>query len=281
MPVNDPLRQAANGVLPGQLIEHAIRAGYVEAGRFTMSAENIQPASLDLRLGEKAARIRCSFLPGSDTVGHKLKEYALAELDLRGDGAMLEVGHPYLVELKERLRLPGGLFGRANPKSSTGRVDVFTRVITDRSHRFDEVAPGYEGALYLEVVPLSFPILVREDLTLNQLRLTMGRPWLDDEAIRRAHEAEPLLYRAGEPVPADELVLSDGLFLSLDLQGDQSGRVGYSARSHAPLLDLRRSGELEPGPFWEPVFREDGDRVVLSPNKFYLLMSNEAVSVPP
>jgi len=275
------LVRSGDGVLPGQLLGHAVRAGYIDAGRFRVPSENIQPASLDLRLGETAVRIRCSFLPGGDTVEKKLKEYTLDEIDLRGGGAMLEVGHPYLVELKERLHLPDGLRGRANPKSSTGRIDVFTRVITDRSERFDEIAPGYDGSLYLEIVPLSFAIRVREDLTLNQLRLIMGRPALSDAAIREAHEREPLLYRAGDPVPAGELTLSDGLFLGLDLRGDGSGRVGYSAREHAPLLDLLRAGELDPAPFWEPVTHEAGDRVILSPNRFYLLMSNEAVSVPP
>jgi dCTP deaminase len=274
------LSRSGDGVLPGQLIEHAIRAGYVDAGRFKIPPENVQPASLDLRLGETAYRIRCSFLPGHDSVAAKLEEYTLDEIDLRR-GAMLEVGHPYLVELKERLHLPEGLRGKANPKSSTGRIDVFTRVVTDRSERFDEIANGYDGALYLEVVPLSFAIRVREDLTLNQLRLAIGRPTLSDAEIREAHERQPLLYRADRPLPPEELVLSGGLFLGLDLRGDAQGRVGYSAREHAPLLDLTGSRELDPEPFWNPVVRERGDRLVLSPNKFYLLMSDDAVSVPP
>jgi dCTP deaminase len=272
--------RGGHGVLPGQLIERAITAGYIDAGRFKVPPENLQPASLDLRLGETAYRIRCSFLPGHDPVEAKLEEYTLDEIDLRR-GAMLEVGHPYLVELKERLHLPEGLRGKANPKSSTGRVDVFTRVVTDHSERFDEIANGYDGALYLEVVPLSFAIRVREDLTLNQLRLAIGRPTLTDTEIREAHERQPLLYRAERPLPTDELVLSNGLFLGLDLRGDEHGRVGYSAREHAPLLDLGRSGEIDPEPFWDPVVRERGNRLVLSPNKFYLLMSDDAVSVPP
>lgn len=269
------------GVLPDFLLEKAIRAGYIRAGRFSMEPSNVQPASLDLRLGETAMRIRASFLPGRDAVQEKLKEYVLDEIDIRGDGAMLESGHPYLIELKERLQLPRGLRGRTNPKSSTGRVDVFTRVITDHSDRFDEIAPGYEGGLYLEVVPLSFAVRVREDLTLNQLRLTVGRAALTDEEILAAHSQEPLLYRTGEPLGRDELLVSDGLFLRLDLRGDESRRVGYSARDHAPLLDLTRKGDLDPEPFWEPVLREDGNRVVLSPRRFYLLMSSEAVCIPP
>jgi dCTP deaminase len=194
---------------------------------------------------------------------------------------MLEARCPYLIELKERLDLPAGLRGKANPKSSTGRIDVFTRVITDHSDRFDEVAPGYHGPLYLEVVPLSFAVRVREDLTLNQLRLSMGRPWLTDDEVRQAHLSEPILFTRGEPVPVDDLVLSNGLFLGLDLHGDERGQVGYSTRDSAPLLDLTAGGETDPAPFWDPVFREEGDRLVLSPKRFYLLMSHEAVSIPP
>ena len=275
------LPPGADGVLPGQLLEVAIRAGYIDAGRFKIPESNVQPASLDLRLGERAYRIRCSFLPGHDTVADKLEDFTLHEMDLRGDGAMLEAGRPYLIELKERLDLPEGLRGKANPKSSTGRIDVFTRVITDRTERFDEIANGYRGALYLEVVPLSFAIRVREDLTLNQLRLSVGRPTLTDAEIVAAHGREPLLYREDAPVAADELMLADGLFLGLDLRGDAGGRVGYSSRENAPLLDLANAGQLDPGPYWDPVVREPGDRVILSPKRFYLLMSNEAVSIPP
>ena len=280
-PVVLSLQPTAEGVLPGQLLERAIRAGYIDAGRFNIPDANVQPASLDLRLGERALRIRCSFLPGADSVERKLKDYILDEIDLRGDGAMLEARCPYLIELKERLDLPAGLRGKANPKSSTGRIDVFTRVITDYSDRFDEVAPGYHGPLYLEVVPLSFAVRVREDLTLNQLRLSMGRPWLTDDEVREAHLAEPILFTRGEPVPVDDLVLSNGLFLGLDLHGDERGQVGYSTRDSAPLLDLTTGGETDPRRSGTPC---SARRVIAScsrPKRFYLLMSHEAVSIPP
>src|SRR6185437_242098 len=152
----------------------------------------------------------------------------------------------------------------------------FTRVITDYSDRFDEVAPGYQGPLYLEVVPLSFAVRVKEDLTLNQLRLSMGRPWLSDDEVRDTHLSQPILFSGGKPVPVDDLVLSNGLFLGHDLHGDDAGRVGHSTRDSAPLLDLTTGAEVDPTPFWDPVFREEGDRLVLSPKRFYLLMSHEA-----
>jgi dCTP deaminase len=265
------------GVLPSQYLRDAIDAGVVHAGGYTIPPSNIQPASLDLRLGEVAYRIRCSFLPGRQTVERKVKDYIIDELDLHKEGVVLETKRPYLIPLKEQLALPPTVRGKANPKSSTGRLDVFTRVITDESHRFDEIAPGYSGRLYLEVVPLSFAIRVREDLTLNQLRLSVGSSTLEDAAVRELHAATPLLYRRGSPVPVSDLALSNGMFLSLDLRG---ARVGHRARDNAPLLDLTSSAPIDPAGYWEAVDR-DGDGVLLTPQRFYLLMSNEAVSIPP
>jgi dCTP deaminase len=271
------------GVLPCQYLERAIAAKVIDAGRFTIPEENVQPASLDLRLGEVAYRIRCSFLPDRQTVDQRVKDYIIDELDLRKDGVVLETKRPYLIPLKERLTLPAGVRGKANPKSSTGRIDVFTRVITDESYRFDEIADGYDGPLYLEVVPLSFPVRVREDLSLNQLRLSVGRSELTDDDVRAFHATQPLLYDHGQPVSAEKLALGNGLFLGLDLRGDAAGHVGYRARDNAPLLDVAKSAAapVDAEPFWESVKREDGDRVVLTPQRFYLLMSNEAVSIPP
>jgi dCTP deaminase len=269
------------GVLPRQYLLQAIQAGVIDAGAFKIPTANVQPASLDLRLGEVAYRIRCSFLPDRQTVEQKVKDYIIDELDLHKGGAVLETNRPYLIPLKERLSLPPNVRGKANPKSSTGRLDVFTRVITDESYRFDEIAPGYDGPLYLEVVPLSFATRVREDLSLNQLRLSVGRPELDDDDVRAFHREQPLLFRRGEPVSDEELALSNGLFLSLDLRGDATGRVGYRARDSAPLLDLTRGETVDPDPYWEPVTHEGPDRIVLTPRRFYLLMSDEAVSIPP
>jgi dCTP deaminase len=269
------------GVLPNQYLEAAVSAGVIEAGGWRVPGENVQPASLDLRLAETAYRIRCSFLPGNDTVEQRVKDFIVDEIDLHREGAVLETNRPYLIPLKERLALPPGVRGKANPKSSTGRADVFTRVITDNSARFDEIAPGYQGGLYLEVVPLSFPIRVREDLSLNQLRLSVGRAELTDAEVRAHHEAEPILFADGRPVPASELSLANGLFLGLNLRGDGRGRVGYRARGSAPLLDMTRTAHTDPDAYWEDVRHEDGDRIILTPRNFYLLMSHEAVRIPP
>lgn len=269
------------GVLPNQYIEAAVAAGVIDAGAYKIHGENIQPASLDLRLGEVAYRIRCSFLPAHETVEEKVKDFIVDEIDLRREGSVLETNRPYLIELKERLALPQTVRAKANPKSSTGRADVFTRVITDYSSRFDEIASGYNGKLYLEVVPLSFPIRVREDLSLNQLRLSVGRVDLTDDEVREHHRQEPILFADARPVDPDRLAMADGLFLGLDLRGSKGRHVGYRARESAPLLDMTKNGAADPDQYWEKVRSEEGDRVVLSPKQFYLLMSNEAVTIPP
>jgi dCTP deaminase len=279
--LDDLLGDGTSGVLASQHLRAAVDAGWIDAGDFKIREESIQPASVDLRLGDVAYRIRCSFLPDTETVERKVKDYILDEIDLRKEGAVLERNCPYLIPLRERLTLPPGIRARTNPKSSTGRLDVFTRVITDHSYRFDEIVPGYEGGLYLEVVPLSFTVRVKEGLTLNQLRLIKGRAALTDEDVHARHHEEPILFRDGVPVAADQLATADGLFLGLDLRGDENGRVGWCARSSAPLLEMGRVDYYRPVDFWDAVHHEDGDRIVLEPGRFYLLLSDEAVSIPP
>jgi dCTP deaminase len=271
-----------DGVLPNQWLAAAISEGVVDAAEFKIPAANIQPASVDLRLGEVGYRMRCSFLPDRYAVEDRIDDLVLEKLDLHRDGVVLEPGRPYLIPLKEQLVLPASFRGKANPKSSTGRLDVFTRLITDGSYRFDEIAAGYRGRLYLEVVPLSFPIRVREDLTLNQLRLSVGHSAVSDDEIRTIHQASPLLFEEGRPVAGSELAVSNGLFLSLDLRGQRDGGwVGYRARENTALLDLTRSASFERDEYWEQVRREEGNRIVLSPKRFYLLLSKEAVTIPP
>jgi dCTP deaminase len=270
-----------SGVLPSHYLTQAIDAGVIDADDGKIPPENVQPASLDLRLGPVAYRMRCSFVPDQDPVMRKAEALIQDELRLDQGGAMLERNCPYLIPLKERLALPRDVRAKANPKSSTGRVDVFTRVISDRSFRFDAIEPGYHGDLYLEVVPLSFPVRVHENITLNQLRLSVGRAELSDDEITAFHANDPLLFsRSGKP--EKNLAVANGMFLSLDLLGDRkTGQVGYMARSDAaPMLDLA-SGPVSPDRYWEAVRREDNNSIVLVPQRFYLLMSNEAVRIPP
>ncbi|HEY4428522.1 MAG TPA: 2'-deoxycytidine 5'-triphosphate deaminase [Solirubrobacteraceae bacterium] len=269
------------GVLPAQRLREAIDHEWLSAGAWRVLPEAVQPASVDLRLGDHAWALRCSFLPDSDsTVEQKIEDIAFERIDLR-DGATLERDRPYLVPLIEELHLPDGVRAKANPKSSTGRLDVFTRVLTDRNNRFDEIAAGYQGRLYLEVVPRTFAIRVKTGLALNQVRLMRGDARLGDAELLSLHERSPLLYRGSHVLTAAELSVSDGVFLSLDVSGTEDSIVGYRAKKNSLPIDLTRVGALKWRDYWEAVHPERGGRIVLEPEVFYLLLSSEGVSVPP
>jgi dCTP deaminase len=269
------------GVLPSQRLRDAVSREWMVAGDWRIPRESIQPASIDLRLGEHAWALRCSFLPDSDsTVEEKIEDLAFDRIDLR-DGATLERDRPYLVPLIEQLLLPAEIRAKTNPKSSTGRLDVFTRVLTDRSHRFDEIAGGYHGTLYLEIVPRTFAIRVKTGLALNQVRMLVGDARLSDSELVELHRETPLLYIDSHPLPAAELSVADGLFLSLDLSGPAESIVGYRAKKNSLPIDLTKVGALKWRDYWEPVHPERGGRIVLEPEVFYLLLSAEGVSIPP
>jgi len=272
---------AVAGVLPSQELNRAIEAEWVSSGDYRIRPEAVQPASIDLRLGDFAWALRCSFLPDVDsTVEEKIEGLAFQRVDLR-DGAVLERDRPYLVPLIEELALPDEVRGKANPKSSTGRLDVFTRVITDRHHRFDDIRAGYRGKLYLEIVPRSFAIQVRTGLSLNQLRLARGDVRLDDTEIRALQDEFPLLYLDSQALRQSELAVADGLFLSVDLSGPGDRTVGYRAKKNSLPVDLSKIRAYRWTDYWDPVFPEPGGRVVLEPEIFYLLLSAEGVCIPP
>jgi len=273
--------EALQGVLPSQALSEAIEAEWISSGDYRIRPEAIQPASIDLRLGDFAWALRCSFLPDvGSTVEEKIEGLAFQRIDLR-DGAVLERDRPYLVPLIEELALPEDVRAKANPKSSTGRLDVFTRVLTDRHHRFDEIRPGYRGKLYLEVVPRSFAIQVKTGLSLNQLRMARGDVRIADEEIRRMQAEAPLVYLGSEALDESELALADGLFLSVDLSGPAERIVGYRAKKNSLPIDLSRIRAYRWTDFWDPVFPEAGERIVLEPEIFYLLLSAEGVCIPP
>jgi dCTP deaminase len=259
------------GILPIQEIEAALNDGHIAADT-PVGADQVQPASLDLRLGNVAWRIRASFLPGRGaSVRDKVADIVMHEIDLTR-GAVLETGCVYLVPLMERLALPSWLSGMANPKSSTGRIDVFTRLITDGAHEFDAVPAGYKGPLYAEISPRTFSVLVRAGSRLNQLRLRRGSPRVSDAELRHLQARETLIEGEGD--------IDQGIAMSVDLEGD-GGVVGYRARRHAGVIDVDRAGAHERDDFWEPIRPLRGGRIVLDPNEFYILASKEAVHVPP
>jgi dCTP deaminase len=259
------------GILPANRILAMTESGAIGLKR-PLDAGQVQPASLDLRLGETAYRVRASFLPGPDTiVSERLKGLTLHEFSLAG-GAVLETGCVYIVPLMECLRLPNNVAAAANPKSSTGRLDVFTRVITDRAREFDVIPEGYEGPLYIEVSPRTFPILVRAGSRLTQMRFRRGAAKLDDAALAALHARQKLVD--------GEARIDHGLTLSIDLEGVRGGVVGYRAKRHTAVLDVDKRGAYDPLDFFEPITRRSTE-LVLDPDQFYILVSREAVHVPP
>jgi dCTP deaminase len=282
-----PLTFAADqkGILPDHMIAALAAAGAIlPAADFV--PDQIQPASLDLRLGEVAYRVRASFLPGpSTTVAERIDELKLHEIAL-GDGAVLETNCVYIVPLIESLALPDNIAAAANPKSSTGRLDVFTRVIADETRGFDRIKLGYHGPLYAEISPRTFPILVREGSRLSQVRFRHGNGVLEGEALRRLNARERL-------VDDDDADVGDGIAVSVDLslpldeskpQGiPRKGRgiVGYRAKRHTGLIDVERRAGYDIAEFWEPIAARKDQSLVLDPDEFYILASKEAVQVPP
>lgn len=281
-----------NGILPYQQIKQLIASRAIRS-EIPIEDRQIQPASLDLRLGRKAYRLISSFLPELSEITSRLNvldfyqsDLVMYEMDLTG-GAILEKGHVYLVPLLESLKLPKDLRARANPKSTTGRLDVFTRVVTDLTAGFDEIRPGYHGPLYLEVVPRSFAIKVRTGYSLNQIRFVRGQAAVPDAALKTLHKSEPLLYHnqpTGKPVAGRDLRTDRGLFLRIDLKGEDRGEdaiIGYRAKKNSHVIDLSRIGYYAALDFWEPIRRHRQDSLLLEPEEFYILASKERIRVPP
>jgi dCTP deaminase len=264
----------AAGILPDRMISGLAEAGAILPA-YEFVPDQIQPASLDLRLGEVAFRVRASFLPGPrTTVAERIDELKLHEIAL-SDGAVLETNCVYIVPLIESLALPDDVSASANPKSSTGRLDIFTRVIADETRGFDHVEPGYHGPLYAEISPRTFPILVREGSRLSQIRFRRGHTVLDADALSELHARERLVDGAEEN-------LGEGISVGVDLSGlGAHGLVGHRAKRHTGLIDIDRRAGYDAAEYWEPIRARADRSLVLDPDEFYILASKQAVQVPP
>ncbi len=293
------------GILPVQKLKMLHEAGVINPkSGYPVEDDQFQPNSIDLRLGERAYRVRSSFLPEDESVQQKLDKLKQYEFSI-SEGAVLETNGVYIIPLLESLNLPEQrtaqqplfekvksnlstriisddyLSAKANPKSSTGRLDIFTRVITDYSHRFEEIRPGYKGQLFLEVVPKSFPIKVRTGHRLNQLRVRHGYSVLTDQDILRLHNVNPLLFTGnGSPLAMEQLTVNNGLFLSVNLQNENGNLVGYKARKHSDLIDLDKIGYYKVEDYWEPVYSRNDDHLILEPEAFYIFASKERCRIP-
>lgn len=264
------MTSSGDGVLPVQHLRRLAEDGRVRARR-PIEDGQLQPASLDLRLGCRAWRVRASFLPGPGaTVEERLAAMSMHELDLAA-GSVLEKGCVYVAELQESLELPEDVGALANAKSTTGRLDVFTRLIADRCAEFDRLPAGYRGPLYAEINPCTFSLLAREGSRLNQIRFSRGRPSLSGRDLAALHHASPLI---DPPAHID----GEGLRFSVDLT--TPGLAGYRAKRHCGLIDIDRVGHYAAEDYWDPVEAADGE-LVLDPGAFYILVSREAVRLPP
>ncbi|MGE0408516.1 MAG: 2'-deoxycytidine 5'-triphosphate deaminase [Amphiplicatus sp.] len=266
-------QSARTGVLPAEQLNELIAAGAISLGALA-NPRQLQPASLDLTLGSRGWRVRASFLPSRKRrVAERLADgLAMQAIDLQ-NGAVFERGCVYVVELRERLSLPADIAGAGNPKSSTGRIDVFVRLVADRSAAFDEISPGYRGPLYAEISPRTFSIVAREGSSLNQLRLKRGACRLDDEALRALDAQTPLLNEDAD--------IDGGVGLRVKLAGPAGEAVGWRARRHAALIDIDKVGALSPADYFEPIGAPREGFVILDPDEFYILASRETLVIPP
>lgn len=270
---------AAQGILPFSEILALVESGHIIVGQ-ALAEGQVQPASLDLRLGSRAYRVRASFLPGRNaSVQDKLSDLSLHQIDLT-EGAVLETGCVYIVPLIESLALPADIAAAANPKSSTGRLDIFTRIISDQALAFDKIEPGYEGMLYAEVSPRTFPILVRRGSRLSQIRFRRGNALCSDADLIALHDRERLVT-GGKPNIDNGLAVSVDLSGSYQGSGGRAGLIGYRAKRHTGLIDVDRVGVYSVDNYWEPIHLQNGGGLILDPGQFYILASKEAVHVPP
>ena len=276
-PADPPPAQHATGVLPYQALRELVRAREI-FGLEPIEADQFQPASLDLRLGHVAYRVRASFLPGAGAaMQDKIQQFGMHEIDL-SKGAVLEKGCVYIVPLMEQLALGSRIAGVANPKSSTGRLDVFTRVIADRATVFDRIDAGYSGPLYIEIAPRTFSILVRKGSRLVQLRLRRGQPTSTAAALRRLQDT----HRLVEVPHGQETIRDDTIGVTLDLSGDPAtGLVGFRAKKHTDVIDVDRRQAYDAADFWDPLRAKPGAGIILDPDDFYILATKEFVRVPP
>jgi len=275
---NAPAR--TTGILPSQGISNLITRGSIIAAP-AINPDHIQPASLDLRLGDMAHRVRASFLPGpNSTVEAKIKELRMTRVDLTG-APVFEKDCVYIVPLVEQLNLPENISGKANPKSTTGRLDIFTRLITDYGTEFDRVPPGYKGKLYAEVVSRTFTVAIRAGMRLSQLRFVQGNPVSGDRTIRELNQEEPLVYMDEEDSPG-KAKLQRGLRITVNLEGTEPNEIiAYKAKRYAPAIELDKINFYPTEEFWEVRHQNASKNLILEPGDFYILASRERVRVPP
>ncbi|MEY3162291.1 MAG: hypothetical protein RIT25_2282 [Planctomycetota bacterium] len=271
----------SNGILVYQQIRQLIEQGAI-ASTPAIASSQIQPSSLDLRLATRGYRVRSGFLPENVRVADRLEQMTLYAFDLT-DGAVLEKGHCYIIPLLERIEKPLPYLARANPKSSTGRLDLFTRVLADRCGRFETVPEGYTGPLYLEVVPRSFPVRVRTGLSLCQIRFSQGQSQLTDAELMAEYARGPLLFDDhGRPLPIEKVKIDNGLCMGVAIKRDRDiqGPTGYVARRYTGVVDMSQEAAHDWDSFFEAIHEPRDGHYIVEPEEFYIFASKERIRVP-
>lgn len=277
----------STGIFPSQKIRELVSNGRIFS-ESKIEESQIQPSSIDLRLGAFAYRVRASFLPGNNsTVSEKVKDLVMTRIDLR-KATVFEKGCVYIVPLLEELNLPDDVYAKANPKSTTGRLDIFTRLICDYGTEFERVPEGYRGKLYAEVVPRTFTVIVSEGIKLNQLRFVKGGAPSSDKQLKKLDDKEKLVYSSStnelrtETYELAEPIIDNGLKFSINLRGNKDNPViGYRAKKNAPAVDLQKVSFYDPEEFWEVIHAPKSNSIILSPDDFHILISKEKVRIPP
>jgi len=277
----------STGIFPSEKIRELISNGRIFS-ESKIEESQIQPSSIDLRLGSFAYRVRASFLPGNNsTVSEKVKDLVMTRIDLR-KATVFEKGCVYIVPLLEELSLPDDVCAKANPKSTTGRLDIFTRLICDYGTEFERVPEGYRGKLYAEVVPRTFTVIVSEGIKLNQLRFVKGGTPSSDKQLKKLDDKEKLVYSSStnelraETYELAEPMIDNGLKFSINLRGNKDNPViGYRAKKNAPAVDLHKVSFYDPEEFWEVIHAPKSNSIILSPDDFHILISKEKVRIPP
>jgi len=273
-PIPEPL---STGILPSQTLASFVNSGKIISPE-PISADQIQPASIDLRLGKVAYQVRASFLPGNCTVDSKIRDLLIRKVDLT-EPAVFTANSVFVVPLIESLALPKDVSGKANPKSTIGRLDIFTRLITDLGREFEWVPKGYTGALYLEIVSRTFPIVVKTGMRVNQLRLVRGNPPSTDNMLARLAERETLVYEDNDSPITPQI--QRGLSVSVDLQGNGSKIIAYRAKKNSPAIDLSKTKYYGVEEYWEIIHTPRSRELILQPHEFYIMSSWERIGVPP
>ncbi len=238
----------------------------------TIDQNQIQPASLDLSLSEECYEIKHSFLSHKTTVRRKLKDLIIKKINLNKE-FIFKKDKTYIVKLNESLNLKNNIFGHCNPKSSTGRLDIFCRTIVDFAEEYEKIPNNYQGEIFLEITSRSFDVAFKKGNCLNQLRLIMGNQYyLSDEQLKKIKTKLKITN-----FKKNTLKINNGVKISVDLSNSKT--IAYVAKNNTPVLKFSKIKSHKINDFWKAIKNIDNS-LLIEKNKFYILKSKEKVIIP-